>query len=251
MSTSTSPIFSGSSTFSTDFAQVISRAVSFANLPIQQLNNNLNSLSAEQSALSNLSAVFSSLQTDVAAIANAASSQNYAVSYSDNTVASASASNGAVPATYTLQVVNPGSRASASSIATVTDPNTQSISTSGIFTLTANGQTYSNIMPPPDQNTLTSLVSAINTATQGAVQATIVNVGTSSQPVYELSIQNSVYGTIPDDLYLDDGSGSGIFSGRRQPPIQYSTPSTGSRILPKPTRFLPTAGLSRSRRISR
>src|SRR5206468_12270640 len=128
---------------------------------------------------------FSSLQTAIAAIGTSVGSGNFSLSYTDNAVATAKASEGALLGTYSLEIVDPGSQAGAGSTATVTDPATQNISSSTLFTLVANGQTYSNIMPPPGSNTLTSLVSAINTATQGAVQATIVNVGTSSQPNYQ------------------------------------------------------------------
>jgi flagellar hook-associated protein 2 len=206
MSSSISPIFNGSSTFSADFNQVITRAVSIASLPITQLNSNVTTLTAEQTALGNLSGSFSSLQTAVAAIGTAAASGNYAVSYSDSSVASATAGTGALLGTYSLQVVDPGSLASAASTGTVTDPTTQSISSSATFTLVANGQTYANIMPTPSPNSLTTLVSAINTATQGAVQATIVNVGTQSNPSYQLSIQNSSYGALPITLTDDSGN---------------------------------------------
>jgi len=216
---STNPIFSGTSTFSSDFTQVINRAVAIASLPITGLNSNKATLTDEQSALSNLSASFASLQTAIAAIGTSAGSGNFAVSYSDNAVASAKASEGALLGTYSLEIVDPGSQARAGSTATVTDPATQSISSSTLFTLVANGQTYSNIMPPPGSNTLASLVSAINTATQGAVQATIVNVGTPSQPNYQLSIKNSGYGDLP--ITLDDGNGNLLGTPTTATPVQY------------------------------
>jgi flagellar hook-associated protein 2 len=219
MSTSTSPIFSGTSTFSADFSQVISRAVSIASLPIDGLNTTKTTLTSEQSALSNLSDAFASLQSAVAAIGTAVSSGNYAVSSSDSTVASASAASGALLGTYTLEVVDPGSQARAASTTTVTDPTTDSISSSPAFTLVANGQTYNNIMPPPGANTLTSLVSAINTATQGAVQATIVNVGSPSQPSYQLSVLNTAYGDLP--ITLDDGGGNLLGTPTPATPVQY------------------------------
>jgi flagellar hook-associated protein 2 len=219
MSTSTSPIFNGTSTFSADFSQVISRAVSIASLPINELNTTKTTLTGEQSALSSLSDTFASLQSAVSAIGTATSSGNYAVSSSDSTVASASAASGALLGTYSLEVVDPGSQARAASTATVTDPTTDSISSSPVFTLMANGQTYNNIMPPPGANTLTSLVSAINTATQGAVQATIVNVGSPSQPSYQLSVQNTAYGDLP--ITLNDGSGNLLGAPTIATPVQY------------------------------
>ena len=216
---STNPIFSGTSTFSSDFTQVINRAVAIASLPITGLNSNKATLTDEQSALSGLSASFSSLQTAIAAIGTSVGSGNFAVSYSEDTVASAKAGEGALLGTYSLEIVDPGSQARAGSTATVAAQATQSISSSTLFTLVANGQTYSNIMPPPGSNTLTSLVSAINTATQGAVQATIVNVGTKSQPNYQLSIQNTAYGELP--ITLDDGNGNLLETPTTAAAVQY------------------------------
>ncbi len=208
MSTSTPPIFSGTSTFSSDFTQVINRAVAIASLPMNQLTAENTTLTGEQTALGGLSSTFDSLQTTIQAMGTSVGAANYSVSYSNSSVAIATPSSGALLGTYNLQVLDPGSQASAASIATVADPTTQSIGSSASFTLTANGQTYADITPPPGTNTLTSLVTAINTATQGAVQATIVNVGTPSQPRFQLSIQNSDYGALP--ITLDDSSGNNL-----------------------------------------
>jgi flagellar hook-associated protein 2 len=218
MSTSTSPIFNGSSSFSSDFAQVISRAVSIASLPITQLNNQDNALTGEQTALSSLSTSFTSLQSSIAAMSTAAASGNYSLSYSDSTVASATATSGATAGSYTLEVDDPGSNSTAVSAATVADPTTDNISASTSYTLTANGQQYT-IEPPPNANTLTSLVSAINTTTQGAVQATIINIGTTSQPQYELSLKSTAYST--DDISLDDGTGNILNDTTEGSPVQY------------------------------
>ena len=207
MSTSSSPLyFNGTSTFSSDLQQVISRAVSIASLPISQLENTVSTLTSEQSTLSSLSATFSSLQSGLSSINTALASGNIAATSSSSAVAKASASAGAMIGSYTVQVVDPGSQASAMSVNGVSDPTSESISSSSSFTLTANGQTYTNIVPPVGSNSLNSLVSAINTATQGAVQATVVNVGTAAQPIYELSIQNTAYGPLPITLTDSDGN---------------------------------------------
>lgn len=221
MSTSTTPIFNGSSTFSTALSTVISNAVSLASLPMNQLQTDVTNLGSEQTALSTLSTSFSSLQSDVAAIDSAVSSGSLSASSSNTTAATASASSGALPGTYNLDVTNVGAQSTAVSTATVTDPTTQNISSSTTYTLSANGQQYT-IEPPVSSNTLESLVSAINSTTEGAVQATVLNVGTSSSPSYELSLQSSAYSS--DPLTLDDGLGSGniLNTATAGSPIQYA-----------------------------
>ena len=217
MSTSSSPIFTGSR-FQRLLAKVISRAVSIASLPMNQLSNDVTTLGSEQTTLSSLSTTFSTLQSAVSSLNTAASSGNYSVSSSLTTVATATASNSAMPATYTLEVDYGGTPSTAASTTTVTHPTTQSISSAGNFTLSANGQQYT-IVPPPDSNTLHSSVTAINSETQGAVQATVVNIGTFSQPSYELSLQSTMFSA--DDITLDDGSGNILGATSEGSPLQY------------------------------
>jgi flagellar hook-associated protein 2 len=216
MATSASSLFTGTSTYSSDFSQVIDRAVSIASLPIDQLNNQKTALTNQSTALSGLSASFSSLQATLYSLSSSVGNGSYATTYSDPTVASATVSPGALLGTYSIEVIDPGSRASAASTATVADPTTASISSATSFTLTANGQQYT--ITPAD-NTLTSLADAINTTTGGAAQATIVNLGSSSSPSYALFVQNSKYGTIP--ITLDDGSGNILGAPTAATPVQF------------------------------
>lgn len=201
---SVSGVFTGNSTYSSDFTQVINRAVQIASLPIDQLTTEKSSLSNEQTALSNLANSFSSLQSALSSLNTAADTSRYAVSYSDNTVALASASSGALPGTYTVQVVDAGTQARANSTATVGDPAKTSISSATTFTLTVNGKTYADIKPAA--STLNSLADAINSATKGDVQATVVNVGTNAAPSYQLSIKNGAYGASTITLTGDNAN---------------------------------------------
>lgn len=233
---SISTLFAGVSTFSNDFAQVITRAQGIASLPITLLNSEKNTLTAQQAALTNLSGSFSAFQASLFSLDSAVGSASSALTISDGAVASASAGAGAFKGAYTLKVIDVGSLASATSAvaSTITDPATTSISLSTSFTLTANGQTYTDITPAA--NTLTSLADAIKTATAGAVQTSIVNMGTSSAPSYQLSIQNSKYGALP--ITLDDGLGGGNLLGTPTiaTSVQYeingqAVPSSDSRTL--------------------
>ncbi len=233
MATSGTSLFTGNSTYSQDFQQIIDRAVAIASLPIDQLNNQKSALTAQKNALSSLSAAFSSLQASLLSLGSSVSGGGYAVTYSDTSVASATVSSGALPGTYTLEVVDPGSRASAASTATVADPDTASISSGSSFTLTANGQQYTIT---PAANTLKSLADAINATTQGAVQATIVNIGTSSSPSYQLSVQNSKYG--PLSITLDDGSGNLLGAPTAATSVQYRVNGQPGTPLTSDTRTL-------------
>ena len=199
MSSATNPVFTGSSTYSSDFSQVITRAQKIASLPITLLENQKTSLTSEQTALNSVSAAMSALQASLIAFGPAMSGANSTVTSSDSAVATATSSSGVLPGVYHLQIVDAGSQAQATSQAgggdTITDPTKSSLSKAFSFTLTANGKEYDFVTPPA--NTLTSLAEAINTATKGDVRATIVNVGTAAAPSYQLSLQNTKYGALP------------------------------------------------------
>src|SRR5579863_9897910 len=141
MSSSPAPItFNGSSTYSSAFQQVITRAVNIASLPLQILQTSVSDLTSQQSALSTVGASFNALQDAVQALASA-SGGSATAQVSDPSSVSATASAGALPGTYTIQVDDPGSSTttlSKKALILVTDPSSQDISASSTFTLTVN-----------------------------------------------------------------------------------------------------------------
>ena len=220
MSTSAAPIFNGTSTFSTalpDHHQQFGLA-GFASM--NQLQGDITTLGTEQTALSSLSTSFSSLQSDVAAIDSAVNAGDRQHPGQTRRWPRLRRVTARWPGRIVSRLTTSVSQSTATSTATVTNPTTQNISTSTIYTLTANSQRCT-IEPPVNSNTLDSLVDAINSTTAGAVQATVVNVGTTESPSYELSLQSSAYSS--DDIGLDDGLGSGniLNPTTEGSPIQY------------------------------
>jgi flagellar hook-associated protein 2 len=201
-STSLTP-FTGSSAFAAQLQQVISTAIVRASAPLTQLQTEQSTLQGQQSELGTLSNSFSSLQTALASLSAAAQNNGLSAQVSDSTVATASVGSGALPGIYSLTVVSLGTQAntiSADSLSKVTDPTTTSIDSSSSYTLSVEGQSYTLT---PSTNSLDALVQAINSS-GASVQATVVNVGTSSAPDYRLSIQSSNYA--PANIQLSDGT---------------------------------------------
>jgi flagellar hook-associated protein 2 len=199
-----STLFNGTSRFSTDFQNVITREVAIASLPMQQLQSEVSTLQSEASAITTIQGGFTSLQSSLQQLQSAVASGSLAASSSDNTIAQATLGTGAQAGTYTINVSSLGSYTNTLSQAgspAVTDPSTQNISSSGSYTLTING-TQTTITPTT--NSLDGLVSAINSTAGSSVQASIVNLGSSSSPDYRLSLQSNELG--PDDIQLNDGS---------------------------------------------
>jgi len=198
---SNSSIFTGASRYSSDLQQVLTRAVKIASLPLNLLNNRLSTLQSRSDALNSLDGKFAAVLSAVQGISTAADSTKASVS--NTSVVAAHSDPTALPGTYSIHVVSQGAPTSAVSLGTlptITDPSTQSITTSGSLTLTVGGTPFTIT---PNSNTLSGLADAIN-ASGANVTANIINLGSPSSPNYKLSLQTTKLGNIA--VQLNDGS---------------------------------------------
>jgi flagellar hook-associated protein 2 len=236
MSTSAS-YFNGSSTFSASLNNVIANAVAKANLPITQLTNEQTVDTGQQAELQTLGTDFTTLQTALGSI-DSATSASLAATVDTPSVATATVGTGALAGSYAVDITNLGAQTntiSNSTLPTVADPSKGSISTSSTFTLTV-GTTPFTLTPA--SNSLDSLVAAINTS--GAdVQATVVNVGGSAAPNYELSIQGTQYAATA--IQLNDGSQDLLTSLTTGSPVTYTVNGQPSAGATSTTRALPVS----------
>ncbi len=204
MSTTSNTIFSGTSRFTNDFQQVINRSVAIASLPISQLTNRKNALTDQAGAVTALTAKFSSLQTALQNLGSSTGLGSLNASVSDANTARVSLGTGASPASYSLEVVGLGgftNTSSAGSLTRVSDPAAQNVSAATSFTVVVNG--VSTSITPTSSN-LNSLVSAINNAAGLNVQASLVNIGSTSAPDYRLSVQSTKLGA--NTIQINDGT---------------------------------------------
>jgi flagellar hook-associated protein 2 len=194
--------FTGTSRYAQDFQNVITRAVAIASLPITDLDNDVTQLNDQATALGTLNTDYSNLSNAVDALTTAVGSSSYSTDITDPSIVSATVGDGAMEGTYSIQVDSLGAystNTSLSSLPTVTDPTSQSISTATKYTLTVGSASYAIT---PSSDTLYSLANAIN-ASAANVQATVVNVGSSTSPNYQLSLQNGVLGSENIQLSAD------------------------------------------------
>ncbi len=194
-------IFNGTSRYATDFQQIIARSVAIASLPMAQMQTQKIALGDQSAAMSGLDARFTSLQSALNGLGSATAS--YSSSISDGAIASTTVASGAFQGVYSLEVVDLGSYASGMStdgLTKVGDPAAASISASSNFTLTVGGVSYEIV---PAANTLVELAKAIN-ASPAAVDATIVNIGSSLAPDYRLSVTSTKLGAVP--VQVNDGT---------------------------------------------
>jgi flagellar hook-associated protein 2 len=218
VSGSSATTFNGQSSFSSSFQQVLQRAVSIASLPMQEVQGEVTTLEGQQSDLNNMQSTFASLQSAIQAV-DSATSGGVGATSSNTGVVSATAAAGTLPGTYSVEVSELGSAASAISGAgspPVTDPTTGSISSSLNYTLTVNGTPQTLTLT---SDTLDSLATAINDANAGA-SATIVNLGSNSSPDYRLAVTSTELGQ--DTIQLNDGTNDLLTSAQPGADTQYS-----------------------------
>jgi flagellar hook-associated protein 2 len=194
------PTFSGQSQFAASLQQVITRAVGIASLPLDSMEATLTDLNSQQSALQGLDSVFSNLQNSISSIQTALTSSSLTSSVSNPSIVSATLGSNAAAGTYSIEVDNLGSYSNALSDAgatAVSDPTSQGISSSTAYTLNING---SPTTITAASSSLDDLASAIDSQAGDQVQATIVNVGSSSSPDYRLSLTATKLGAQTIDL---------------------------------------------------
>lgn len=206
MSTTSAGSFTGSSLFASSLVQQITNAVNIASIPMNNLQTEQTTLQGEQTELGTLTTNFSSLGTALSTIDSATGASSYSATVSNPGIASASVSSGVMAGTYSLTVNKTGANTNTISndtgLLTVTNPAQQNLSTSTSFTLLvgpSGDQTQYSITD--SAGTLDGLANAIN-ASGANVQATVVNVGSSSSPDYRLSVQSRDFA--PDTVQLED-----------------------------------------------
>ncbi|MBC8165931.1 MAG: flagellar filament capping protein FliD [Bryobacteraceae bacterium] len=198
-----STAFVGNSNFSADFASVIARSVAIASLPLTQLQQQGLKLNDRATALASLDGKAATLKGSLAAISESFGATALAVTSSDAAVLKPTVNAGASPASFSISIQNLGAATTfvASGYALVSDPKAGIYTAAASQTLTVDGvDTVLN----PASTTLQGLVDEINSKPATNVRATIVNVGSTSTPNYQLSLQSTKLGAV--NISLTDGA---------------------------------------------
>src|SRR5579871_248095 len=184
--------FTGSSSFSTDFNNVIDRAVAIAQLPITQLTTDQTSLTNQSSELSKLDTTLTALQTAVAQIGTALGGSSYQSEVSSPNVVNVNVADGAQEGYYTMNVSSIGAYESSMSTQNWNMPEVKNQPTA--FTLVVGNQNYS---VTATDNSAQSVANAINANYGNLVQATTVNVAPGDT---RLSLRSTTLGQTNLDL---------------------------------------------------
>lgn len=192
MGTTSSTYFTGTSAYSTDFSNVISRAVAIAQLPITQLTNNQTALTNQSTELTALDTKFSALQTAVSAIGTALGGASYNASVSADKVVDVTVGDGAQEGYYSMNVTSIGAYESSMTSTNWDVPEVANKPTT--FVLVIGNQNYA---VTGTDNSAQSVANAINANYGNLVQATTVNVAPGDT---RISLQSATLGATTLDL---------------------------------------------------
>jgi flagellar hook-associated protein 2 len=207
----TAPIyFTGLSSFSSDFQSIIQRAVQIADIPVQNLQNEQATNTAQENALNALEPTVTALGADVANLGTLASTQGLSASSSDSSTVTAVNTGATAPATYTVSDIT--SLASAASETSLQGySSSQSITSSGLVNLVVGSNTYQLNLTASGDNNVSGLAQAINNAGAG-VNATVLTAGSTDYLVVSANNTGAttlqLNGVTPTDLVSSTGSGT-------------------------------------------
>jgi flagellar hook-associated protein 2 len=189
------PIFTGSSSYSKDLQNVIARAVSIASLPLTQLDGDKTSLTEQSGELTTINTKVTAVQAAIDDIGDALDS-SFDTIISDPTALDASTGPGAVEGSYSILVKDAGAY-STMMTRTWVDP----AGAPKTYTLWIGATSY-NVSG--ESNSAAAVASAINKSYNDKVHATVVNVGPAATPDYRISLQSVALTT--ELLDLRDGA---------------------------------------------
>ena len=199
---SSTGMFTGTSDYSQDLQNVITRAVEIASLPITLLTDQQTALSDQATELTTLNSDFTAVQTSIQAIQDALGGSGMNTTVSDPSVASVTAGDGAVQGSYSIDVSSIGAYATSLSSQTwnaTAGPSGQTTT----YNLVVGGNTYSFT---PSDNSAATVASTINAQYGSLVQATAVNVGSADNADYRISLQSDTLGPMDLDIQAQANS---------------------------------------------
>ena len=211
-------IFTGSSSYSTDLQNVISRAVAIASLPMTQLANDKTAVTRQSDELTTIERQVTAVRDSITAIGDALNS-SFDTTVSDPSVVAVSAGPGAIEGNYSIKVSDAGAYSTMMTRSWV-DPG----GPPQPCTLSIGEKSY--VVTAAD-NSAAAVATAINKRYGDKVHAVVVNVGASDTPDYRISLQS--VGLTTDLLDLSDGAGLAAqqTAGR---PAQYEVNGSGQTV---------------------
>jgi flagellar hook-associated protein 2 len=164
--------FTGISQYSTDFQQILSRAVSIAQIPVVQLTNQQATILQQETTLGNLNSAVATVGSALQTLGKLGSGQALAASSSDDGVVSVAATGATAAASYAItdvtSIAAPASERSQTNYGDGSGP----VSATGNMKLMIGNQSYP-ITLGPGKNNLAGLRDAINNSGAAATASVL------------------------------------------------------------------------------
>ena len=210
-----------------DTDTLVQRLLDVERRPLNLLQTRKVKFQALATAFTDLNGKLVSLKTRTDALKDPATFFGRSVSSSDDTVATATASNGVVKGTFTLttSALAKGSIAAASVTKSALTATVASGDETFQFKLGATGTVVS--MAVTGATTLDQLVTAINVANAG-VKATTVNTGTVETPAYKLVLTSNGTGAANNIVVVHDGTTLGVANTQTATDAAFTVAGLGS-----------------------
>jgi len=175
--------FSGVSSFSQDFQQIVDRAVAIAQLPVRQLQNQQANLIGRKQALGGLRTAVENLESAVVALGGLGTTRGLSATSTNTTRVSVQLTGTATATTYTItDITSVAAKASETTAAGFADADASAVDADGQLELVLGGETFA-IDLSGHGNNLEGLRQAIEES-GAAVSAEILNTGSGATPYY-------------------------------------------------------------------
>jgi flagellar hook-associated protein 2 len=210
-----------------DTESLIGRLLAIERKPVTLLETRKVKFQTLSAAFKDLNSRISTLKTRADAIKDPATFFGRSVTSSDDTVATATASNGTVRGTFTLTTtaLAKGSIAAAGTTKAALTDIVATTTDSFQFKLGATGTTVSVAVDAT--TTLEQLVKAINDKNAG-VKAVAVNTGTTGSPAYKLTLTSNATGAANDIVIVNDATSLAIANTQTATDAGFSITGLGS-----------------------
>ncbi|MFN7925403.1 MAG: flagellar filament capping protein FliD [Bryobacteraceae bacterium] len=206
--------FTGVSTFSADLQQILTRAVSIAQLPVKQIQSDQAVILTKKTALAGLSAKIDAVASALHGLGGIGTNRSISATSSNTTKVSVTLAGATTATSYSItEITSVARKASEATLTGFADTTTAPVDGDGQFELVVGSSTFA--IDASGANTLEGVRDAINNS--GApVTATILNTGSGATPYY-LSVTSNATGASTLQLRSTTGdSGSNILSSTNQ-----------------------------------
>jgi flagellar hook-associated protein 2 len=215
-----SGVFTGTSSYSTDLQNIISRSVAIASMPITLLNSQQAALNNQSTELATLDSKFAALQMAVQGISTAMGGASFQSTSSAPLAVTATLGAGAAEGIYNVKVDNVGATATSLSTASWNQPALAAGQTA-TYGLLIGTQEYK---VTTSDNSVQGVAAAIQAQYGSQVNAIAVNVGANS---WRISLQSTTLGPVSLNL-IQVPSSPTVNSLQTQNPTGYAVSQTTS-----------------------